>query len=270
MTVRRGTATILLLAALVWSAAAGAAEPEPARALAPGLELLRFDVDTRSAWVDGDLHVLRVDPERWSLAVLATSHHADGRKRTLAAWGRDFGLEAAINAGMYQGDGSTHVGFCQVDSTVLNRAANNYLSAFVCDPVDTVDAPFALIDLDETPLEVLRLRYRTVVQNLRLIKHPGRNRWSPGRERWREAALAEDGQGRALLILCTRPLPMHDFNELLLALPLDVVAAQHLEGSAAAGLWVRALEAGPERSATGGSAVPNALVVRPRLPGGSP
>lgn len=265
MTARLGVTMIMLLAASVL-----AAEAEPNRELAPGLELLRFDVDTRSARAEGDLHVLRVDPRRWSLAVLATSRHADGRKRTLAAWGHDFGLEAAINAGMYQADGATHVGFCQVEGTVLNRSANNYLSAFVCDPVDTVDAPFALVDLDETPLEVLRLRYRTVVQNLRLIKHPGRNRWSPVRERWREAALAEDTQGRALLILCTRPLPMHEFNDLLLALPLEVVAAQHLEGSAAAGLWVRALEGGAERSATGGSAVPNALVVRPRGTGSSP
>ncbi|MFN2371748.1 MAG: phosphodiester glycosidase family protein [Candidatus Krumholzibacteriia bacterium] len=204
------------------------------------------------------------------LPCLASVRHADGRKRTLAAWGREFSLAAAVNAGMYQADDATHVGFCQVEGVVLSKGVNNYLSAFVCDPVDTLDAPFALVDLDETPLEVLRRRYRTVVQNLRLIKHPGRNRWSPGRQRWREAALAEDDRGRALLILCTRPLDMHTFNELLLALPLGVVAAQHLEGSAAAGLWVRSLEAGASRASTGSSPVPNVLAVRPRAGGSAP
>ncbi len=213
---RAGMAALLLAAILAGTAAA---QEEAVRSLAPGLDLLRFDVDTRSAHPDGEVHVLRIDPTAWRLAVLTASRHADGRKRTLAAWGREFGLEAAVNAGMYQSDDATHVGFCQVDGEVLNGAANNYLSAFVCDPVDTVDAPFAVVDLDETPLDVLRLRYRTVVQNLRLIKHPGRNRWSPGRDRWREAALAEDDRGRALFILCTRPLAMHEFNEMLLALP---------------------------------------------------
>lgn len=234
----------------------------PARA--GGLEMLRFDVDTRRPHAEGEVHVVRVDPARWELAVLSAAQHADGKKRTLAAWGREFGLEAAVNAGMYQADDATHVGFCQVAGQVLSAGVNHYQSAFVCDPVDTVDARFALVDLDETPLAALRLRYRTVVQNLRLIKHPARNRWSPGRQRWREAALAQDDRGRALLILCTRPLDMHAFNEMLLALPLGVVAAQHLEGSAAAGLWVRTAESGAGRTATGGSAVPNVLVVRAR------
>ena len=249
---------MLALAALAW-----AAGPVGADVLAPGLELLRFDVDTREAHPEGEVHVLRVDPERWRLDVLVSARHADGDKRTLASWGREFDLVAAINAGMYQGDGSTHVGFCQVDGEVLNAGANKYLSAFVCDPFDTVDAPFAVVDLDETPLDALRLRYRTVVQNLRLIKHARRNRWSPTRDRWREAALAEDASGRALLVFCARPLAMHDFNELLLALPLEVAAAQHLDGSSAAGLWIRDLEAGTGRAATGGAPVPNVLAVRP-------
>lgn len=252
---RAGLAILLVLPCLAAAAAARAQE----------LEVLRFDVDTRAPHAEGEVHVVRVDPARWELAVLTSVRHADGRKRTLAAWGREFGLAAAVNAGMYQADDATHVGFCQVDGEVLSKGVNDYQSAFVCDPVDTVDAPFALVDLDETPLELLRRRYRTVVQNLRLIKHPGRNRWSPGRQRWREAALAQDDRGRALLILCTRPLDMHAFNELLLALPLGVVAAQHLEGSAAAGLWVRSAETGASRASTGGSPVPNVLAVRPRV-----
>lgn len=260
--VMRGATTVLVLALL--AGAVAMAEPDGGRQLAPGLELLRFDVEARAPRADGGLHVLRIDPELWDLGVLTADRHGDGRKRTLAAWGREFGLAAAVNAGMYQADNSSHVGFSQVDGRVANPSANHYLSAFVCDPVDTVDAPFAIVDLDETPLDVLRLRYRTVVQNLRLIKHPGRNRWSPGRDRWREASLAEDHQGRALLIFCERPMAMHDFNEMLLALPLGVAAAQHLEGSAAAGLWIRALEGEADRAATGGSAVPNVLAVRPR------
>jgi len=233
--------------------------------LAPGLELERYDSVTRQGSSTGDVHVLRIDPLRWELAVLAGGQKNDAPRRSLGRWGRDHELEAAINAGMYQADGVTHVGFCMVDGVVLNGSANDYLSAFVCDPVDDEDPVFSIVDLDEVPLSELRERYRTVVQNLRLIKHTGENRWSPTSDRWREAALAQDGRGRALFVLCTRPLSMHDFNELLLSLPLDVVAAQHLEGNKAAGLWVRMTPSGYGSSIAASATVPNVLAVRPLI-----
>lgn len=230
------------------------------RQLEPGLELARFDVRSLDEAAYGDLTVLRVDPRRWRLEVLTAAADGDDRSRTVRQWCRDLDLAAAVNAGMYQADGRTHVGFCQVDGKVLNGAVNDYLSALVCDPVDPGAPPFGIRDLDVVPLDSLRVRYRTVVQNLRLIKGGRDNRWSPTRERWREAALAEDAAGRALLIFCTRPMDMHDFNEALLALPLDVVAAQHLEGSEAAGLWVSGTGG---KGSTVGGAVPNVLAVRP-------
>ncbi|MCP4574607.1 MAG: phosphodiester glycosidase family protein [bacterium] len=237
------------------------------RELEPGLELARFDVRTRSAEAYGDLTVLRVDPRRRRLAVLTAAADGEDRPRTVRQWCKDLDLAAAVNAGMYQADGRTHVGFCQVDGQVLNGAVNDYLSVLVCDPVDPDAPPFGIRDLDVVPLDTLRVRYRTVVQNLRLIKGGRDNRWSPTRDRWREAALAEDAAGRALFIYCSRPVSMHDFNEALLALPLDVVAAQHLEGSEAAGLWIAG--SGGTGSAVGGSA-PNVLVVRRRAEGERP
>jgi hypothetical protein len=263
-------AAVLVLAAQTGVAAAGD-DPHPGWVLFPGLDLQRFDVDTRLGDAHGDVHVLRVDPRLWRLSVLAAARHADGDKRTLAAWGRDFALTAAVNAGMYQEDGSTHVGFCQVDGEVLHGAVNKYQSAFVCDPVAPADSaggvgdpPFAIVDLDVIPLDELRTRYRTVVQNLRLIKYPRENRWSPTRDRWREVALAQDEEGRALFVLCTRSLSMHEFNEMLLELPLGVVAAQHLEGSGAAGLWARTLPQDYDRALIAGSPVPNVLAVTTR------
>jgi hypothetical protein len=81
--------------------------------------------------------------------------------------------------------------------------------------------------------------YATVVQNLRLIKRPGLNRWSQQERRWSEAALGEDDRGNALLIFCRSAYSMHDLNNALLKLPIGVVAAQHLEGGPEAQLYVR-------------------------------
>ena len=218
--------------------ASGAVAAETWTLLEAGLELARFDSKTGESEPWGDLVVLRVDPSVWDLKVVAAELQADDRNRNIRQWSEDFDLVAAINAGMYQADKRTHVGYCLVDGQVISKYPNKYRSAATFDPVDETDPPFRIFDLDETPLENVRDRYRTVVQNLRLIKRPGRNRWEQSKNRWREAALAEDDQGRALLISCRKAWSMHDFNEILLNLPLDIVAAQHLEGSGTARFWL--------------------------------
>lgn len=230
-------ATLALVLALCACGGSGSVDA-PWVALEPGLEVARFSSRTGAADAAGDLTVLRVDPDRWLLRVISTETTGDGRGRSLDAWCREFGLVAAINAGMYQEDGRTHVGYCKVDGRVLNPAVNRYRSALALDPVRAGRPPLRIFDLDETPLDSVTASYRTVVQNLRLIKRPREARWSEGTEPWSEAALAEDSRGRALLMHCTRPLSMHVFNRLILSLPLDVMCAQHLEGNFPAQLWV--------------------------------
>jgi Phosphodiester glycosidase len=208
------------------------------RELEPGLELARFDSGARQASEAGDLIVLRVDPVEWKIHVLGSGPKPGGAGKTLPQWGETFNLVAAINAGMYQADRLTHVGYCKVDGTITNPSVNDYLSVMACDPLDESDPPFRIFDLDEISLREVGARYRTVVQNLRLIKRERENRWQPLGDRWAEAALGEDAQGRALLIYCTAAWSMHEFNEILLGLPLELVAAQHLEGRSQARIWL--------------------------------
>ncbi len=56
---------------------------------------------------------------------------------------------------------------------------------------------------------------------------------------------------------------MHDFNEILLALPLGLVTAQHLEGSAPAKLWIEHDEFNSD-SFPGG---PRSIVLLPNILG---
>jgi len=228
----------ILFTGLMIFVAATSSAVEPWTELEPGLELARFDSKNREAAAWGDLVVLRVDPVVWDLTILAAETQDDDRNRNIKEWSEGFELIAAINAGMYQADKKTHVGFCQIDGLVISPYPNKYRSAAAFDPVDDTDPPFRIFDLDEVALEDVTARYATVVQNLRLIKRTGKNRWEESKNRWREAALGEDSQGRALLISCRRAWSMHDFNELMLALPLDLVCAQHLEGSGTARFWL--------------------------------
>lgn len=231
---------ILIIGCLALLYEAEAADPWTE--LESGLDVGRFNTLEIAPAVDGDLIVLRVDPALWDLRVMSSKLEEEDRGRDPWDWCRKYDLVAAINAGMYQEDHRTHVGYTKVNGRVTNRASNDYLSAAAFDPIDPADPPFRIFDLDEIQLGEVAARYRTVIQNLRLVKRAGLNRWQRSRESWREAALGEDFKGRCLLMYCHRKLSMHDFNEILLALPLGLVTAQHLEGSAPAKLWIEHTE----------------------------
>ena len=261
----------LLLLMVLLGGAAPVRGGEAWQVLEPGLELGLFDSRSAGAADEerADLVVLRVDPVRWQLKVLACGPDEAVPNLDSWDWCRRHGLVAAINAGMYQADHRTHVGYFKVQGEVINGGINDYLSVAAMDPLDPADPPFRIFDLDEHRLAEVAARYGTVVQNLRLIKRSAENRWQPSPERWREAALAEDGAGRCLLIYCDRRMSMYEFNELLMQLPLDLVAAQHLEGSGPAKLWIDHPLVGADMLPDGrnpGSLLPNILGVAPRQP----
>nr|MEE4269392.1 hypothetical protein [Candidatus Krumholzibacteria bacterium] len=116
--------------------------------LEPGLDLGRFDTQTQDVTVEAaDLVVLRVDPAAWDLKVLTCPEQKVERGLEAWDWCRRFGLVAAINAGMYQADHRTHVGYCKIDGQVVNPGTNDYLSAAAMDPVDPADPVFRIFDL---------------------------------------------------------------------------------------------------------------------------
>ncbi len=206
--------------------------------LEEGLDLARFDSGLREEDPTGDLVVLRVDTDLWWLRAFRPEESDGYKGRTNRRWCELGNLTAAINAGMYQSDKTTHVGYFKINGQVINSFSNDYLSAAAFGPIDPAEPYFRIFDLDEISLGEVAARYRNVIQNLRLVKRAGENRWQPGNDRWQEAALGEDYNGRALLIYCSRRWSMHDFNEILLSLPLGLVAAQHLEGRLQGSLWV--------------------------------
>jgi len=97
-----------------------------------------------------------------------------------------------------------------------------------------------MVDLDAPGAEAGLAAYGTVVQNLRLIRAPGRGVWGKQERRWSEAAVAADKSGRILFIFSRRPYAMQELNDKLLALPLGITAAMHVEGGPEASLSIHA------------------------------
>lgn len=197
--------------------------------VAPGVEYAKLD----------ELHVVRVDATRAKLrAVMASA--LDGAPRTAARWCDEQKLVAAINLGMYLTDHRSNVGHAHAGAHVNHKAwVKDYQSVLVLHPKRAGLAAAALLDLDVPGARERLADYDTVIQNLRLIRAPGVGVWPAQPRRWSEAAVAIDREGRVLFVFTRKPYSMKQFNEILLALPLGVSAAMHVEGGPEASLSVR-------------------------------
>jgi len=181
------------------------------------------------------MHLVRIDPGKAALqAVMASA--GDGRARTAGDWCRERKLAVAINLGMFREDKRTNAGHAHTPGHVNNPRWNaKYNSALA---FGAERGPAAMVDLDAPGARERLGAYGTVIQNLRLIRAPGRNVWSQQDKRWSEAAVAVDGNGRVLFAFSRSPYTMHAFNQRLLALPLGITGAMHVEGGPEASLSI--------------------------------
>lgn len=215
--------------------------------LAPGLEFAKLPLGSGESQPDSFVAVLRADPKLWQLTARSLTQTVDSLGLSTRSWAQREGWTAAINAGMYDRDRKTHIGLMVTVEHPHNETLHaKWQSMLVFDPVSVFEAPFAMLDREDYDFERAGEFWKSRLQNLRLIKHPGENRWQPGRRRWSEAAIGIDGHGRMLLLYCPVPLDMYSFNEALLVSELDVHAAQHLEGGIRAQLYIEVPSNGDE------------------------
>jgi hypothetical protein len=227
---RRLAACLWLAGAVMTLSAGGSAPSIRWRPLQPGVELATIALSPGAS-----LYVVRVDPDRAALRVALASEIGTGTQ-TAAQWCRSAGLSVAINAGMFQSDQRSNVGYLRHGQHLNNARFNDYQSVLALYPAANSKPRLLWSDLDRGRPNLDD--YSVVVQNLRLIAGDRRNVWSPSARRWSEAALALDGKGRLLFLFCRAPYPMRDFNDLILKLPLDVTRAMHLEGGPEASLSI--------------------------------
>jgi hypothetical protein len=206
-------------------------------ALDEGLSLAVFREYPGSPYV---LSVLRIDPARYELELLSSVER--GRNpMSLREWCGAYGLTAAINASMYLEDGKKSTGYMRNFDHVNNPRINAAFGAFlVFHPVHPDLPAVQIVDREQGDWEGLIGRYRTVVQNYRLITLTGRNAWSPPSDdrKFQTAAVGIDDGGSLLFIFSREPRSVHDFANRLLTLPLGIRNAMYVEGGQDAGLFI--------------------------------
>jgi hypothetical protein len=206
----------------------------------PGLEYAVIDLGTKVEFGDNKLHVVRVDPAKAKLVAMLTSQ-AGGDGHTAGEWCKEKKLAAAINLGMFQTDHKSNVGYTRNGAHVNNKKWNaSYKSVLAFGPKKKGIPNAVVVDLDDPGSKESLDDYETVIQNLRLIKGPGKNSWQKQEKRWSEAAVAQDDKGRILFLFSRSPFPMNEFNRIVLSLPLGITRAMHVEGGPEASLSIHA------------------------------
>jgi len=243
---------LLLGVAPILGAPAVAAEVEW-RQVEPGLMIAEFASPAAPPSGEGRITVLRIDPQRYAFRLL-TAKESGGNPQPVRDWVHKNGLLAAINAGMYQEDGITSVGYMKNFGHVNNSHVNPNNAVFAFNPREEGLPPAQIIDRTCQDFEDLRRKYDSLIQSIRMISCDQRNVWDPQPQRWSMAAVALDKHGQVLFILTPLPYSVHDFIEVLLALPLSIHNAMYLEGGPRASLYLSA--GGVELERVGGFPMP--------------
>ena len=215
--------------------------PVPAAAwseLDIGLDFQAFDAPIKSDRGDSKIVVLRIDPKFYEFRLLCAEGE-DVLPMPVYEWAEKYGLVAVINASMYLKDGLTSTGYMRNARYVNNPTVNKRFGSFLLfDPNKPGLPSVQLIDRHFHDWEGLLKEYNSVVQNFRMLSADRRNLWSEERERASVAAVAQDGEGRILFLHAKSPYTVHDFNECVLSLPLDVRGMMYVEGGPEAAMYV--------------------------------
>jgi len=205
-----------------------------------GLFLGQFDPPYETPVKDSKIIILKINPRYYSFKLLCASELGNIRL-TPKEWCKKYDLTAAINAGMYQKDGLTNVGYMKNYSHLNNPRLNSaYKAVLAFNRVDVRVPEIQIIDLKCQDFETLRPKYQTFIQGIRMISCNQENVWSKQDRSWSLAVLGVDREGSVLFILSEAPYSGYDFNNVLLSLPLSIFNATYLEGGPEASLYFSA------------------------------
>jgi uncharacterized protein YigE (DUF2233 family) len=231
--------TVLLIFLMLFNASRLECETGPWRELEDGLLIGEFESLKEHRSSNAKILVLKIDPRKYSFKLLSASEN-EGKKMTLREWSEKHGLIAAFNAGMYQEDGITSVGYMKNFKHINNGRLNKNKAVLAFGAIDADIPEIQIIDRECQNFENLKGKYRTFVQSIRMVSCDQQNVWSPQATAWSTLAIGMDKSNKVLVFFSQQPYAVHDLIEILLSLPLSLYNAMYLEGGPQASLYLSA------------------------------
>jgi uncharacterized protein YigE (DUF2233 family) len=166
---------------------------------------------------------------------------------------------AAVNAGMFQENGLTSVGFMKNFDHINNPKLSKANTVLAFNPVDESIPTVQIIDRECQNFSELRQKYQSFVQSIRMISCDRQNVWTRQDAKWSVLALGMDTDGNILFLFSRTPNSVHDFIEILMSLPLSLKSAMYLEGGPQASLYLSTPKMTLQRDGAWGSLEENSL-----------
>ena len=204
-----------------------------------GLQVAQVKSEKSSPVGDRIVHIARVDPDYFDFKLLTVSEKG-GKKRTAKQWVDEFELTAALNAGMFQMDHKTNVGYMKNYTHFNNSRFNKDNTIIAFNPKEDNLPKVQIIDRQCQDWESLAAQYNSLTQGIRMVDCNQKNKWSQQNRIWSMVIFGMDQSGHALLVFCRSPYSVHDFIDILLDLDLKLYNAMYLEGGPEASLVVSA------------------------------
>ncbi len=189
---------------------------------------------------DFDIYILKIDPAYYSLQLLMASKSKQPPK-TLEEWAQRYSLIAAINASMFWKDQKTSTGYMRDRNIVNQHHIHKKYGGFLAFNPKIPGIPYIkIIEMGkDTNWMSLLKDYDTVIQNFRMIGMNGKNLWHKDNNSYSVSAVGIDYHNYILFIFSLIPLPIHELNNILLSLPINISSCLFTEGGSTAGLYIK-------------------------------
>jgi uncharacterized protein YigE (DUF2233 family) len=220
------------------------------RELRPGLEFATLRGDPYCRRGSSDIAVLRIDPRRLRIGVHHYTKKSGRSPLGLVEWQRETGALAVFNAGQYYPDYS-YMGLLVSDGKAVSpRLHPQYQAALVATPVGrraradgarTQGERMArVLDLKVDKLDPEAPAWRDVAQSFMLFDRGGEIRTRKSTQVANRTAVAEDGNGRIVVIATEGAYTLYEFASLVMEWPLQLTHAMSMDGGLEAELCVSA------------------------------
>jgi uncharacterized protein YigE (DUF2233 family) len=228
---------MVLALALIIDSSSVRSETNPWREVEDGLLVGEFEAPPQPSFREARILIVKLDPRKYSLKLLSASENG-GRKMTVREWTEKHGLVAAFNAGMYQADGTTSVGYMKNFKHINNGRLNTNNAVLAFNRIDAGVPEIQIIDRECQDFGELKGKYQSFVQSIRMISCEQQNVWSKQSTGWSTLAIGVDKNHDVLVIFSQQPYSVHDLIEVLLSLPISIYNAMYLEGGPQASLYL--------------------------------
>ncbi len=203
-----------------------------------GLFLSEYTSPIESSLGNNIITIVKIDPTYYDFN-LFSSKEKNEEAKTAKLWGKQENLSIVVNAGMYNlDDYATNMGYMKDYDFVNNPKLNHDNAIAVFNRKDETVPEVQIIDLKCQDWDVLKTKYNSFTQSIRMVDCKQTNRWSEQDKKWSMVVMGTDKSGNVLLIFTRSPYAVHDFINILLSAPLDLYNLMYLEGGPEASLYI--------------------------------